>query len=50
MAAEDSVPGTSLYPVKELREEATLWLTAPRKKRWRCMPALLKSGLRRLCG
>jgi Domain of unknown function (DUF5667) len=33
MAAEDSVPGTSLYPVRELREEATLWLTrSPEEK------------------
>jgi hypothetical protein len=33
MAAEDSVPGTSLYPVKELREETRLWLThSPEEK------------------
>lgn len=33
MAAEDSVPGASLYPVKEIREEARLWLTrSPEEK------------------
>src|SRR5918999_254708 len=33
MAAQDSVPGTSLYPVKEFREEARLWLAgSPEEK------------------
>lgn len=33
LASEDSVPGTSLYPVKEFREEVRLWLTlSPEEK------------------